>query len=402
MCNDNMNLRFWLFTSYNSCESDMTLKNAIILADRTNKSRIVNQMTVLISIILAIQLFYWYYFFGTLSHTTEPDISNQTKKSISLIVCTKDEIANLRKNLPYFTTQSHENHEIIIADDFSTDGTSDFVKKIDNEKTSIRLYEVNQNKDGKKQALSEAMSVSLHNLILLTDADCRPVSNRWITSMVNSMNNHHIKIVLGYSPQRTTGSFLTKWAHFETWLTGIQYLSYAERGHPYMGVGRNLLYDKTLLEADTISKYQDYSSGDDDLTIMQIATADNTAINLDPDSFMLTEAPTTLKSYLRQKRRHYSTGGLYKLKHKLLLGTYSLSQILFYALLVLMLYKGAFLLAGGFYLLRLLMITLPLQKLRKLLKAEFSFVDFILLDFLQVPYYIFFSLAVLFPQKNAW
>lgn len=359
-------------------------------------------MTVILSLIIAIQLFYWYYFFGSLSSRPTSDPLNQETKPISIVICVKNEIENLRENLPYLLRQIPENQELVIANDFSTDATSDFLKKIDNERRTLIVHEVNQNKQGKKQALSEALSAAAHNNVLLTDADCRPATAEWLPSMQNQLRIEKIKIVLGYSPSEVNASFVSKWAHFETWMTAIQYLSYAARGLPYMGVGRNLLYDKTLIQQDTFAKYEHLSSGDDDLTIMQIATKENTAINLDKNSFVHTSAPETWGNYLSQKRRHYSTGTAYRLIHKVLLGIFSLSHILFYVALLVLLMQKQLLLAGLAYLLRLTLISPVIQKLRTTLSARFRLIEFLYLDIFLAFYYFFFSFAVLFPQKQKW
>jgi len=311
-------------------------------------------------------------------------------------------LITLDLTLTHFIGQNHHNYEIIIADDFSVDNTSDFVKKIDNEKGILRYYEVKQNKHGKKQALSEALTVATHKWVLLSDADCYPRSNHWITSMVDSITNDNIKIVLGYSPTKKKSSILSRWVHFETWATGLQYLSFAQAGLPYMGVGRNLLYDKTILKENTLSNYAHLSSGDDDLTIMQIATSENTAINLNPDSFVITEGPAHLKGYWRQKTRHYSTATSYKWQHQFLLGGYSLSQVLFYLLIIWQVFHQNWSLAMVCYGLRLILISPVVTNLQQLLEAEFNFLEFIIMDFLQAIYYPIFSFAVLFPQKNKW
>ena len=169
-----------------------------------------------------------------------------------------------------------------------------------------------------------------------------------------------------------------------------------------MGVGRNMMYDKSLLTPTTLSRYSNLSSGDDDLTIMQIATKDNTTINLDPESYVYTAAPQSFSAYWKQKTRHYSTAISYKGMHIALLSGYSFSHVGFYVLLFYGLIKGHFLLSLGLYLLRLLVILPVVFRLKERLKASFLLVDFMIFDLLQVFYYMIFSFAVLFPQKNKW
>ncbi len=364
----------------------------------------VKYMTIIQVALLAIQLLYWHYFFKNLSIITKSDSTSSERSaiSVSLIICVKNELENLKRNIERHLVQNHPDYELVIADDFSSDNTSDFVEKIDNETGFLKYYKVKQNKLGKKQALSEALAFSEHNWVLLTDADCRPASNSWITSMSTSRFSDKIRIILGYSPTESGSSWLSKWAHFETWLTALQYLSFASRGLPYMGVGRNMMYDKSLLTPTTLSRYSDLSSGDDDLTIMQIATKDNTTINLEPESYVYTAAPRSFSAYWKQKTRHYSTAISYKGVHIALLSGYSLSHVGFYVLLLCGLIKGPFLLSLGLYLLRLLAILPVVFRLKKRLKANFLLVDFMIFDLLQVFYYMIFSFAVLFPQKNKW
>lgn len=356
-------------------------------------------MTIAITALLIIQLFYWLYFFAVLDRNKAN--SRPQTFPLTIVICAKNEAHNLKKNLQQVLDQDYSNLKVLVADDHSTDSTSKILEKIDNA-PHLATYEVKQNKAGKKQALAEALDLVDTDLILLTDADCRPKSNLWAQSMIDHLSPSKKEIVLGYSPYMINGSLLSYWVHFEAWLVGIQYLSYAARGMPYMGVGRNLLYRKKLVSADTFSSYGHLASGDDDLTVMQIATAQNTAINLDQNSFVETESPATLRHYFAQKRRHYSTSSSYKCSHQALLTTYSLSQILFYLMLGIILYKHNYLLGLTIYLLRLAIIFPVVTKNHRLLAAQFPLWSFFLLDFGLAIHYVIFSLSVIFPKKNRW
>lgn len=85
-----------------------------------------------------------------------------------------------------------------------------------------------------------------HEWVVLTDADCRPASPRWLRHVAGK-TGPATEVILGYGPLEKRPGFLNAFARFETAMTAIQYFSYALAGIPYMGVGRNLAYRKAAL-----------------------------------------------------------------------------------------------------------------------------------------------------------
>lgn len=359
-------------------------------------------MTTITLVLLTIQLGYWHYFFAKLAHPDSDTTKSPLKEPISVLIAAKNEREKLLKLLPVLERLDYERYEVILMDDHSIDDTESIFKGIDNTDRKIAYYKVNQNADGKKQALKEGIDKSSHDVLLMTDADCLPDSNQWIKAMTSQLSAPEKQIVLGYSPYRTKGTTLSLWVHFENWLVGVQYLSYALRSLPYMGVGRNLMYRKSIYAPAMIDKYGHLASGDDDLTIMQMATPENTAVCLDPESFVSTEPPASWSAYINQKRRHYSTAPYYRLQHKVLLGSFGLSQVLFYLAIFIMIYLGSWKIAIGIYLFRLIMIMPVMEKCRKRLSAQFTWSQFILLDVFLAVYYSFFGIVSLIPFNKKW
>lgn len=171
--------------------------------------------------------------------------------------------------------------------------------------------------------------------LLFTDADCRPATPDWITRMAAHFSGS-TEIVLGYSPYNKVKGFLNSFIRFETVKTAMNYLSAALKGNPYMGIGRNLGYTKTLFFKNKgFAAHMHVMAGDDDLFVNQNSNADNTAIEMHPDSFIFSEAKTTWSAYFLQKKRHLGVGKLYKNKHRRMLSFDALSGFLFYILLIL-------------------------------------------------------------------
>lgn len=361
-------------------------------------------MTILLIISALIQLVYWFYYFNSLAllkSAATPKIQ-RLSVPVSIVICAKNAAKLLQANLPIVSQQKYHQYDINITNDFSTDGTSELLKRIDNEKRILFEHKVSKNIAGKRAALWEGITNSRHSWVMLTDADCRPRSDLWIQSMMQARTSPDHRLVLGYSPYRTAGTIVSWWSHFEAWITGLLYLSLAHKGQPYMGVGRNLGYDKALLDRAHLDHYDHLASGDDDLTVMQMATAKNTVICLDPSSFVETEAEPSWKAYFNQKRRHYSTATSYKMNTIMLLSGYSLSQIGFYFLLVWVLLTKGVLIALSIYLIRLILILPVVHRLSLRLEAEFHLLLFPLFDLGLACYYLIFSFSVLFPKKKTW
>ncbi len=281
---------------------------------------------------------------------------NPKPEPISVIICAKNQLGNLKILIPYLLNQSHPNFEIVIVNDRSTDGTRKFLddqRKSTSKLTLVHVEETPGHIDPKKYAITLGVKAAAHEKLIFTDADCYPNSNHWLIHLSSGLTDDR-SIVLGYSGYEKEDGFLNYFIRFETIWTGSQYISLAALGHPYMGVGRNMGYKKSLfLNSKGFNGYQKLTGGDDDLFVQKNANPINTSIVIGPESLVWSKPKQTWREYYIQKLRHLSIGKQYSLKSKAILSVWSSSHFLFWLLLIsLAIFRIEPYLSSGFFFLR--------------------------------------------------
>jgi glycosyltransferase involved in cell wall biosynthesis len=349
-------------------------------------------------------IYYVVYF----THFSKLLISKDARNTIpvSVIVAARNELKNLEKNIPLILNQDHPNFELIIINDGSFDGTKDYLKQLvlDDKRVKVVTLELNERfQKGKKFALTMGIKAATHEHLLFTDADCQPNSNQWIKAMTSSFEQK--SIVLGYSPLLVKNNILGSLISYETFHTGLQYIGYAKKGIPYMGVGRNLAYTKAIFFANKgFASHQHIMSGDDDLFVQEVANKNNTAVCIDPNSFTLSQGELSWSKWRNQKRRHISTSSEYKGKFKCLLGVYSLAQIVLYLAVILFCFVSPHLwyLAVAILTLKWIIQWLIIWKPSQLLNAKK--VGYVLpyYDILYTIYLMLFGIFNLFKRPKTW
>jgi cellulose synthase/poly-beta-1,6-N-acetylglucosamine synthase-like glycosyltransferase len=281
-----------------------------------------------------IQLFYYLFFFLKFARYRETPPSGKPE-SVSVVICARNEYHQLKENLPLILCQDYPDFEVVVVNHSSDDDTAYLLSKLAEQYPRLKIVEIRENLnffDGKKFPLSIGIKSATHDLVLLTDADCRPAGPHWITFMAGGFSDRK-DIVLGYGAYESSKKLLNRLIRFDTVHIALQYFSFALAGIPYMGVGRNMAYRKSLFyENKGFTSHYNIHSGDDDLFINRTATRKNTRIVADPESFTLSKPKTTFKEWWIQKKRHLSTGRYYQFKHIMILGFYTLSTVLFYTL----------------------------------------------------------------------
>ncbi|WP_461073868.1 glycosyltransferase [Spirosoma horti] len=251
---------------------------------------------------------------------------------VTVVVCARNELANLIELLPLLNDQQYPDFEVLVMDDRSTDGTQVFLENDIAELSRVRFIRIDREHEHvtpKKYALTIALKKAIYPTVLLTDADCRPASTDWLAGMVSPLQDDQTAISLGFSPYDYQPGFLNLLIRSETLMTAVQYFSLALAGSPYMGVGRNLAYRTSVFFANRgFYTHKNVVGGDDDLFINEVATARNTAVCLDPDTFMWSRPKETWVDWRTQKRRHLNVGKYYKPGHKFRLGLLTGSHVL--------------------------------------------------------------------------
>ena len=258
-------------------------------------------------------------------------------KPVSVIICAKNEVNNLRKNIPLWMEQSYPDFEVVIVNDCSWDETHEFLK-VEKEKYPlmkvVTIPEQDKYRHGKKFAVALGIKAAKNDILLFSDADCAPAGKDWITTMTGSYQDS-TEIVLGYGPAKKEGGFLNRMIRFDVFYIALRYFSFALSGNAYMGVGRNLSYKKDLFfRTKGFARHNHLFSGDDDLFVNENATSVNTAVQMNPASFTFTEGKKNFNEWMRQKSRHGTTSRYYKGKHKFQLAILDLSNLLFFLLLI--------------------------------------------------------------------
>ncbi|MCF0190211.1 MAG: glycosyltransferase [Marinilabiliaceae bacterium] len=293
-------------------------------------------LTLLLSVGL-FQLFYWAFFmFRVRSHKKDADAKQDIQAMpVSIIVCARNESENLKHLIPHLINQTYEaDIQVIIVDDASTDDTQMVLANMHSRYPSLYYTSIptdSRYSHGKKLALTVGIKAAKYEHMLFTDADCIPVSDKWVATMMEGYNvGPKRQMVIGYGKYAKHPGLLNLFIRFETFFNAVQYFGYARAFRPFMGVGRNLSYTKSLYESS--SKFRsNYKilSGDDDMFISEVATRKNCVISFSEESQTLSEPKRTWYQWAVQKSRHMTTASHYRFTIKLLLCSEIITRQLF-------------------------------------------------------------------------
>ncbi|HRX68490.1 MAG TPA: glycosyltransferase [Tenuifilaceae bacterium] len=363
----------------------------------------------ILTFFVIIQLFFYLNFYLRVALPRKPKVTTDKKNQppVSIVICARDEELNLKSFLPSVLEQDYPDFEVIVVNDCSTDDTDMLLDVFTRKYPNLRYTTIKQDDKfthGKKLALTVGIKAAKNSWLLLTDADCKPVSNRWLASMASNFDDS-TELVLGYGGYFPERGLLNKLIRFDAFFIAMQYMGFALAGSPYMGVGRNLAYRKELFFRNRgFASHSHIFSGDDDLFVHQVANKRNTKVEVSHQAHTLSNPKQTYKAWFSQKKRHLTTGVLYKKRIKFLLSLEPLSRIFFWSVAIFSLtFPNLTWIALGAILFRLVLngiiIKIVLNRLNEKKIFIISLVYDLLSPFMQIAIH---SAIRLTPKRSKW
>ena len=299
------------------------------------------QGTIFIAAFLIQAYYYLYYYSGIIFYNRKMKKGkiayHAEKPPVSVIICAKNEAENLETILPLILEQNYPEYEVIVVNDGSTDESNEILGKY--EEKYPHLYHTFLPMEAKymsrkKTCLTVGIKAAKYENLLLIDADCEPAGKEWIHNMARNFTGKS-EIVLGYGGHKYKKGALNKMISFDILFIAMQYMGFALKRKPYMGVGRNLSYKKELFFKNKgFASHLNLASGDDDLFIKEVANKENTRVEFSLESVTWSARKMTLKSFIYQKERHLSTSSHYTFATRTRIGMEIFSRAIFYALFI--------------------------------------------------------------------
>lgn len=289
-----------------------------------------------------IQLFFWLFFYkrpySYQKKRTETAVPDESLPAISVIVTSKNNAEELKKNLPFIIEQDYPNFEVIVVNRGSTDET-DMVLKAAEQKYE-RLYHTYvpaeaEDLNEKKLALTLGIKAAKHDYLLFTESYCRPCSNLWIKEYGKAFSQGN-EVVLGFNsldiPKKTG---LRGFILYDNLIHHLKFLSMAILHKPFMGIGRNLGYKKDLFFSNKgYSSILNMEGGEDDLYINRIAPKKKTGVVLSKQSITETDSIRNFSTWRTLKSRYLYSKQFYKGFSFRLFGLETISKYFFYILFI--------------------------------------------------------------------
>jgi cellulose synthase/poly-beta-1,6-N-acetylglucosamine synthase-like glycosyltransferase len=326
---------------------------------------------------------------------------------VSVVICAKNEAPNLKKFLPMVLEQDYPEFQVVVVNDTSTDDTEMVLAEMKRRYKNLYYTSIpadNKFFHGKKLALSLGIKAAKYDHLVLTDADCYPATGEWLQHMAGSFSDVK-KIVLGYGGYEKHKGFVNLMVRFETFWNAVQYFGFALTIRPFMGVGRNMAYEKELFtNSSQFRNNLTVASGDDDLFIIEAGNKKNTTICAVPDSHTMSIPPKTLKELKLQKSRHLTSSVHYPLLIKSWLFFENFTRQIFWLLTICSIIFSIFApIAGVMFAVLISTKLIVLSKAAKKLQQKQLFWALLLFDWL-IPIWIgiLWISNLLRPKKIKW
>lgn len=384
-----------------------------------------NQIYIFWSILiisLVLQGTFFVVIFKLFFYKKKANNTNFNQKPVSIVIAARNEAQNLENLLTSIFNQTYSDFEVIIINDRSEDDSVEILEKFKLENSEkqfnfISITQKPQNWNGKKYALQTGIKVAKNEIILLTDADCHPKDEVWIEKMADSFTEN-TNTVVGISLYKKEKNDLLNWfIQNETLITALQYISFANFGMAYMGVGRNLAYKKSVFlydenKIDSFEKIASELGGDDDLIFSEKRFYKNVSICLNGQT--QSKAPQNFREWFNQKRRHLAIGTKYSFRQKIISSIYPLSMLFWYISVLVFLSNGFYEVLGFEFFRQLLFFVIlrifynqlqnnyvSMRSVYKNFAKEF-FTTFFCFELLFIFYYFVMGMFTIFFPPKKW
>jgi cellulose synthase/poly-beta-1,6-N-acetylglucosamine synthase-like glycosyltransferase len=338
-------------------------------------------------------LIYFYYRNWNRLRTYTPNIPSSA--FLSVIIAARNEEETLPGLLNDLQLQDYPAnlYEVIVVNDFSTDGTAALARSLP---PNARMIEPSctPEESSKKKAIAAGVAAAKGELILVTDADCR-VGGKWVSTLAAFYAEKEaafiaapVRYVYAHSLLQIfqTLDFIT--------LQGITAASVSAGVHS-MCNGANLAYTKKVFEqVDGFAGIDKVPTGDDMLLMHKIWKKNpaNVFYVKSKEAMVSTTPVQTWKDFFQQRRRWASKTLVYD-DHRitLALGAVLLLNLLPFALLIAGFYNAVYFLLLLFFLLAKTFIEWPFVYSVAKFYGEQSLMKYFF--FLQ-PLHVFYTVLV--------
>lgn len=333
-----------------------------------------------------------------LKKKSAPNNISAEMPGVSVVIACHNELENIKENLQYIVNQEYDVFEVVIIDDNSDDGTSEYADSLPAKFPNVRVF---HNKSrGKKSALTLGIENATYDHLLFIDADCRPSSEMWISGIMSYFDEEN-PLVIGYG-ELSGKSFAARFSAYDADLIAMQYSGFAKLGHPYMAVGRNLAYSRKLWEVvGGFCNHSDLRSGDDDLFVKEAVRHSKVNVSLSPKTKTISPAKESFAALLRQKSRHVTTSARYTMLDKFLSGGEIVSRTLFFVLAITFAFFS-WCWAVSIIVARMILVFCSLAMFKKETKCQLKLPMLLVFDIFAPIFYIVLLFYKLFNRQPEW
>lgn len=230
-------------------------------------------------------------------------------QKISVVIACRNEESDLKKLLDALQNQSVKNFELILVNDHSTDATKAIM---DSEQSKFQnVIIIDAEGYGKKQAIRQAVGIAKGELIVTTDADCRPEPT-WIETIWQFQQKFPSDLIICPVKFSTGDTLFSKLQALEFATLVASGAGAAGAAMPILCNGANLAFTKKAWLESQADLHVEEISGDDVFLLLAIKKRKGTIRFLkSANAFVSTPASPTIKSFIRQRKRWVSKSTAY-------------------------------------------------------------------------------------------
>lgn len=238
-----------------------------------------------------------------MENSSEEAQEEKTMPGITILLTTHKNALQLEKHIESFLTQDYPaDYQVIVVAEKGDSDTEDVLKR---HSENSRLYYTMIPKSSrymsrKKLAVTLGVKAARHEWIVMTEPECAPASSTWLRSIAENCNED-ITMVTGYCK---FGEETPSYCRFKQLQTALYLMRKTIYSTAFRAECTLLAFRKsTFIEGHGYRGYLQFIGGEYDFFVNKYAQKGNTAVALEPQSWVMEDEPLSTK--WRNKHLYY-------------------------------------------------------------------------------------------------